>query len=506
MHVHWYEKDYLTLFLANGVTGIRVTSGQPLHREWRKQIEAGTLVGPRSVIASEIVDGPKPYWPGTISVSDEAQARQAVDKIKQDRAGDFVKVYTFLPRDTYFAVVDEAKKQGLAFAGHVPLSVTPEEASRAGQKSFEHLTGILAACSTRSDEIHRAQRADLALDVAGKPTFWGPNVQKLRQAAVDSYSPKKAAALSAVLKSNHTWQCPTLTLLHSLGYSDETSNAEDPRLKYLPKSVKGNWHAGDTYGETAQDYALARKEFQRDLQIIGVMQRNGVGILAGTDTPNPFCFPGFSLHDELGFLVQGGLSPMEALQAATLNPARFNGREKDLGTVETGKVADLVLLDANPLDDIANTKKIAGVIYDGKYFSRTALDQMLSTAEAMASRKSIAEAMMKTIQEKDVTAAVAQYRELKAKQPNVYDFSESELNSTGYQLLHLKRSKDAIEVFKLNVEVYPQSSNTYDSLAEAYEDDGQKELAIQNYRKSLELNPDNENGTKKLQELTKAGP
>jgi imidazolonepropionase-like amidohydrolase len=451
MHVHWYEKDYLTLFLANGVTGIRITSGQPLHREWRKQIEVGTLVGPRSVIASEIVDGPKPYWPGTISVSDEAQARQAVDKIKQDRAGDFVKVYTFLPRDTYFAVVDEAKKQDLAFEGHVPLSVTPEEASRAGQKSFEHLTGILAACSTRSDEIHRAQRADLALDVAGKPTFWGPNVQKLRQAAVDTYSPKKAAALAAVLKSNHTWQCPTLTLLHSLAYSDEPSNSEDPRLKYLPKSVKGNWHPGDTYGETAQDYALARKEFQRDLQIIGVMQRNGVGILAGTDTPNPFCVPGFSLHDELGFLVQGGLSPMEALQAATLNPARFNGREKDLGTVETGKIADLVLLDANPLDDIGNTKKIAAVLYDGKYFSRTALDQMLSTAEAMASRKSIAEAMMKTIQEKDVTAAVAQYRELKAKQPNTYDFGESELNSAGYQLLHLKRSKDAIEVFKLNV-------------------------------------------------------
>jgi imidazolonepropionase-like amidohydrolase len=502
MHVHWYEKDYLTLFLANGVTGIRLTSGQALHHEWRRQIEAGTLLGPRMVIASEILDGPNPYWPGSISVSDEAQGRQAVDKIKQDGAGDFVKVYTFLPRDTYFAITDEARKQGLAFAGHVPLSVTPEEASAAGQKSFEHLTGILAACSTRSDEIHRAQRADLALDVAGKPTFWGPNVQKLRQAAIDTYSPKKAAALAAVLKSNHTWQCPTFTLLRSLAYSDDPSNAKDPRLKYLPKSVKGDWRPGDTYGETPQDYALARKEFQRDLQIVGVMQRNGVGILAGTDTPNPFCFPGFSLHDELGFLVQAGLSPMQALQAATLNPARFNGREKDLGTVEPGKIADLVLLEGNPLDDIGGTKKIAAVIYAGKYLSRTALDQMLSTAEAMASRKSIAEAMMKTVQEKNAAAAVAQYRELRAAQPDVYDFSEQELNSTGYQLIRLKRYKDAIEVFKLGVEVYPQSYNTYDSLAEAYMDDGQKDLAIQNYRKSLELNPGNKNGLKMLQQLS----
>lgn len=368
MHVHWYEKDYLSLFIANGVIGIRIMSGAPLHHEWRKEIEAGMLLGPRMVIASEIVDGPKPFWPGSISVANEPQARQAVDKVKQDGA-DFVKVYSFLPRDAYFAIADEAKKQGMSFEGHVPLSVSAEEASRAGQKSFEHLTGILPACSTSSEELSKAAKADLAEEMASeKPTFWGPHVQKLRQAMVGTYSPERAVALSVVLKSNGTWQCPTLTLLRVLGYGNDSSFADDSRLKFMPWQVRASWNPENLYGESPEDLAFAKQEFQKDLEVVGLMQRTGVGILAGTDTLNPFCFPGFSLHDELGLLVRAGLSPMQALQAATLNPARFLGREKDFGTVENGKVADLVLLEANPLDDISNTKRITAVIYGGRFF------------------------------------------------------------------------------------------------------------------------------------------
>lgn len=504
MHIHWYEKDYLPLFIANGVTGVRIMAGVPLHHEWRKEIEDGSLLGPWMVIASNIVDGPRPFWPGSISVTDETQARQAVDKIKRENAGDFVKVYSFLPRDAYFAIADESKKQGVPFEGHVPLSVTAEEASRAGQKSIEHLTGILSACSTRSEDLNRAARADLAEEmVSDKPTFWGPHVRQLRQAMIDSYSPEKAAALFAVLRSNGTWQCPTLTLLRALGYGNDPSFVNDGRLKYMPRAVRANWDPAHVYGETPDDFAIARRELRRDFAVVGLMQRSGVEILAGTDTLNPFCFPGFSLHDELGLVVQAGLSPMEALQAATLNPARFLGREKDLGTVETGKFADLVLLDANPLDDIGNTKKIEAVFYRGQYFPRASLDQMLAQAEALASRKSVAEAMMQTIQEKDAAAAVKQYRDLRATQPNAYDFGENELVGLGYQLIAMKRFKDAIEIFKLSVEVYPESYNTYDSLAEAYMDNGDTGLAIQNYRKSLQLNPGNMNAIEKLKKLNR---
>jgi len=390
MHVHPTEKEYLPLFIANGVTGVRVMWGRPKHHEWRKAIEAGQMLGPHLAIASPLVDGPKPYWDGSISVASETAARQVVTKAKQDDA-DFVKVYEFLPRDLYFAIADEAKKQAIPFEGHVPLSVSAEEASNAGQKTFEHLIGVLPACSTHSDELLKGQQADLAEDlVSKKPKFWGPNAKQSRQMMLDSYSPDKAAALFALLKRNGTWQCPTLTLLHMFGFGDNPAFLNDPRLKYMPQVIRAFWDPAAIDGKhTPEDFAHMKKEFQKDLEVVGGMQKSGVGILAGTDTPNPFSFPGFSLHDELGFLVQAGLSPAEALQAATLNPARFLGREKDLGTVENGKLADLVLLDANPLDDIANTKRIAAVVYRGKLYPRASLDEMLAKVETLASKRSI---------------------------------------------------------------------------------------------------------------------
>jgi hypothetical protein len=504
MHVHWGDTDYLPLFLANGVTGIRIMWGSPINYEWRSQSASGQLLAPHLVIASPLIDGPKPFWPGSISVSTEAQAREAVDQAKQ-RGADFVKVHSFLPREEYFAIADESKKQDIAFAGHVPIAVSAEEASDAGQKSFEHLLGILPACSTRSEELADAARADLADDLAAKrPAFWGARTKASRQLMLDTYSSEKAAALFATLKKNGTWQCPTLTLLRTTAFADDPASfTNDPRLKYMPPRMKADWNPPGI----AQDYgdpAFAGKEFKKDLEVVGAMQKAGVGILAGTDTSNPYCMPGFSLHDELGLLVKAGLTPMEALQAATLNPARFLGTEKDFGTIEAGKVADLVLLDANPLDDIANTKKIVSVIYGGKLFSRAEIDRMLAQVEALAARPLIGNVLMKTIQEKDIAAAVAQYHDLKTNQPNGYDFSEQELIGLGYVLLHMKKIPEAIGVFKLSAESYPQSYNTWDSLAEAYMDHGDKDLAIQNYKKSIELNPNNANGKEKLKRLSAA--
>jgi len=508
MHVHWYEKNYLPLFIANGVTGIRIMWGMPMHHQWRKEIDAGQLLGPHMLIASAIVDGPKPVWPGSTTVANASEARQAVIQAKRDGA-DFIKVYSLLPRDAYFAIADESKKQGIPFEGHVPISVSAEEASNAGQKSIEHLTGVLPACSTRAAELLKSSQQTLAAIIAGQQppvsAVHGAASREWEESALETYSPQKAKALFAELKRNQTWQCPTLTVLHSIAFLDDPSFTNDSRLKYMPRDIRASWDPKTDFRlktRTAEDWARSKKVFSKDAEIVGAMQRAGVEILAGTDTLNPYCFPGFSLHDELGLLVKAGLTPMEALQAATLNPARFMGKEKDFGTVETGKIADLVLLDANPLDDIANTKRIDAVVLGGKFFPRASLDGMLAKVEALASRKSIAEALFKTIQEQDVEAAVKQYHELKAAEPAAYDFGEDELNGLGYQLLEMKKFKDAIRVFELNVEAYPSSFEAYDSLGEAYMDDGDKDLAIKNYKKSLELNRANENAKKMLKQLT----
>src|SRR5213076_777487 len=152
MHVHWYDRDSLTLFTANGVTGIREMFGSPGLLRWRDEIAKGSLTGPRMIVASPIIDGPQPVWPNSIAVRNEEEGRKAVREVKQWGA-DFVKVYSLLPRDAYFGIANEAKQQGITFVGHVPNAVSAGEASDAGQKSIEHLTGILLACSDKETEL-----------------------------------------------------------------------------------------------------------------------------------------------------------------------------------------------------------------------------------------------------------------------------------------------------------------------------------------------------------------
>jgi imidazolonepropionase-like amidohydrolase len=390
MHVHWYgyDKAYLRLFTVNGVTGVRVMWGAPIHFEWRKEIEEGTLLGPRMVISSMIVDGPKPVWPASIAVANQAEARQAVIQVKQEGA-DFVKVYSLLPREAYFAIAEEAKKQGLPFAGHVPYSVSAGEASDAEQRSIEHLTGILAACSTREEELRKGFEDAFSNLPQGQRLPNPARTRPLTRMMLETFSLEKAATLFPRLKRNHTWQCPTLTVLRSGAFINDRNFRKDPRLKYMPTQLRTQWDPSTDFRfreRTAEDFDLARLVYKKQTELVGMMHRAGVEFLAGTDVQNPYCFPGFSLHDELALLVQAGLSPMEALQAATLKPARFLGKQKELGTVEKGKIADLVLLEANPLEDIRNTTKINSVVLNGRLLDRKALDQLLAELEAAAKK------------------------------------------------------------------------------------------------------------------------
>jgi imidazolonepropionase-like amidohydrolase len=367
---------HLSLLIANGVTGLR-DAASPMQfleeiRRMRKEIADGTLLGPRIVAAGPLVDGPKPIFPNSIAVSNEREGRLAVTSIKQHGA-DFVKVYNLLPRNAHFAIAAEAMRQHIPFFGHVPISVSAAEASDAGQASIEHLTGVLLACSSREAEIRKA-------DEAGEP--WS----ELMHTILETYSEEKAEALLARFKRNHTWQCPTLVWLHHGMSLADKSAFNEARLKFIPAAVKEEWSHERRFERLIADgnSATYKQYVQKQADIVAAMQRAGVELLAGTDMPRPFLLPGFSLQDELVLLVEAGLTPMEAMKAATINPARFLGKEKELGTVEVGKLADLVLLDANPLRDIRNTQKVNAVVVNGRLLDRKALDNLLDEVEAAA--------------------------------------------------------------------------------------------------------------------------
>ncbi len=380
MHVHmvfgdWFPRGKevtLPLFIANGVTGVRDMGGElEVLQQWRKEIAAGTLIGPRMVISGPMLDGPQPRFPSSIAITTPEDGRRAVDDLKR-RGADFIKLQSLIPREAVFAIADEARKQGISFVGHVPDSVRASEASNAGQKSFEHLIGVFEGSSPLEDQFIKGTKTEGQF--------------------LSTYDPKRAAALFALLAKNHTWQCPTLVWERGGNLIDQTDFASDTRARYAPaywKDVTWKRFTEEIMHDFNSDDLATRKRFvEKELEVVNAMHRAGIPFLAGTDTPpGVYIFPGFSLHEELQRFVAAGFTPMEALQTATLNPAKFLGMDDRLGTIEKGKFADLVLLDANPLDDIRNTQKIEGVVVNGRYFSRAELDKMLAGVEAAARAK-----------------------------------------------------------------------------------------------------------------------
>ena len=521
MNVFWYDPtDYLPLLIANGVTGVREMMGYAEHYELRKQIEAGQVLGPRMVVGTRGFDGPMPNEHSgeagsRIFAANEAEARQAVITA-QGYGADFIRLGSSeaLPRGAFFALADEAKKRGIPFEGLVPVSVTVQEASNAGMRSIITLPAVLdveimAAFSSREADLLKSWQEALAKVLASdQPHAWdtlweGPGFRGPTQLALETYDQQKAAALFALLRANHTWMCPTLTAERNYAFFEDPSIARNPLFKYMSPAERSWFNEGLSNNRSPEDSAAWKRFYQKYFEIIGAMRRAGVEFLAGTTTEEPtFTVPGFSLHDELALLVQAGFTPIEALQTATRNPGRFLGREHDFGTVAAGRMADLILLEANPLEDISNTRKIAAVVYGGKLFPRASLDAMLAKVQALASRKSIGDVVAETTKEKGVEVAIRQYRELKSTQRDSYDFEDKYgLIDPADRLLRAKKFKEAIQILELNTEMFPRWWWTYNSLGEAYIAVGEKELAIKNYKKSLQLDPANQHAALKLKQL-----
>lgn len=390
MHVHLSSPEVmLPLLVASGITGVReMYSGVAMStiRQWRTFPDAPRIVAPG------FLDGPLmlsngPASPGAFAVSNAVEARIAV-RILALSGVDFLKVYSGLPRDAYFAIAQESRTLGLPFVGHVPEGVSPLEASEAGQRSEEHLINILLACSTREDELRSERIATmnsprLSAEERLRRLAW-PQPEGL----FDTYSEDKAAKLFRAFVANDTWQTPTLAILSGFAHAPDENVARDPRRRYLPETWTGAWdreqspYLKDLSPEAYEAWTTRiRTLLGRYKKLVGDMRRVGVSFLAGTDSArgNPL-FPGWSLHEELALLAGAGLTPMEALQSATINPAKYFGTIAGAGTIEEGKGADLVFLDADPLRDIRNTQKIRAVVMRGKYYSRQDLDAMLDRA------------------------------------------------------------------------------------------------------------------------------
>ena len=380
MHVHlvfgdWFplaQQITLPLLVANGITGVR-DMGSELEtvQSWRNEIEAGRLLGPRIMTSGPMLDGPKPRFPSSMAIATPEDGRRAVNGLKQ--AGvDFIKLQSLIPRDAVFAIADEARKQELPFEGHVPDSVRASEMSEAGMHSFEHLIGIFEGSSPLEDQFLKGDKTEARF--------------------LASYDPERAATLARLLAKNQTWQCPTLVWERGGNLIDATDFSKDPRAKYVPAYWKNQtWKKFTEQVESefnTDDLDTRRKFLEKELEVVQLLHKAGVPFLAGTDTPpGVYIFPGFSLHEELQRFVAAGFTPLEALQTATINPARFFQLEDQLGTIENGKVADLVFLDGNPLADIGNSQKVSGVVVNGRFLSRSDLQKMLQGVEETAKKE-----------------------------------------------------------------------------------------------------------------------
>ena len=387
MHMHFSllgGPSILPVFTANGVTGVRDNGSGDSVFVWQREIAEGRRMGPRIVSSGLAFVGyetpenaPGGWAQGIVSLDDVGPALR-----HRSETADFVKTQdSFMPRDRWSAIAAEATEYGMALAGHVPMSLTLEEAIQQGFTSIEHSLGFAMALTT--DEADARARVMAANeDGDGYTALFEEDDRALGR--VDE---RRLAAVAATMVENGVAFDANLQDLRAMAWSSSGQWNDDPRLLYLPEEIADSWReaaAGDFFNETNTGHL--RRTFERMPQIVARLHEQGVMILAGTDAGAMFDFPGFDIHSELAMLVGGGLSPMNAIRTATVNPAMFMGMADSLGTVETGKLADLVLLDANPLDDIRNTERIAAVLQNGNYYDRSALDAMLAEVRRTPSR------------------------------------------------------------------------------------------------------------------------
>ncbi|MCB0279229.1 MAG: amidohydrolase family protein [Calditrichaeota bacterium] len=369
------KEDLMKLLIINGVTNVRDMGGNTEQlAEWRRNIQSKRIIGPRIFFSGSILDGNPPSWPGSLVIESKDDAIEAISNLKRNGA-DLIKIYSSLSEANFKYVMDYAKERNMIVSGHLPMAVRIEDASNAGLKSIEHMTGLLYSSSTKREQFFQHIKEAVNGPAKDWASYMGTNPE-----VVSSFDEKACIEILKLFVKNKTWQVPTLRTLWGLAHANEANLATDERIRLHSKVYQRYWNqAHQRLANNPATVDAYRAQLKLMMHVVKLMSDYGVPILAGTDiSALPYAFAGYTLHDELALLVESGLSPLQALRTATVNPASYFEKEDELGRIKEDYIADFILLNANPLDNIRHTEQIYGVYSNKRFYSRSDLDALLN--------------------------------------------------------------------------------------------------------------------------------
>ncbi|MEQ9446130.1 MAG: amidohydrolase family protein [Rhodospirillaceae bacterium] len=395
VHLSYYpdlgiEASY-PLFIANGITSVRDTGGlTDIVLPMRDAARAPGAIAPRVYLAGPLVDGTQRVYAGlngrpniSVGVSTPEEARAEVDRL-HGLGMDLIKLYEMNTPETFAAAAQRANELGLPITTHIPLSMDAVGAAEAGVDGMEHLRNLELACAENYQTLLAERRKTLAESTDMDGGDLRSTLHRMqRTAAIAAQDSARCNAVMAVLAREAVFQTPTLTV-NTIATERLYARPDfQDTYAYLPTKIQAQWDTGaQRFAESMQPTEAAKAFEAWSYAMVAKLNDGGVKVMAGTDSPIGFLTPGYSLHEELALLVKGGLTPLDALRAATLYPAEFMRLDDKMGTVSVGKWADLVLLDADPRENIGNAKRINTVIKAGQVYDRAALDGLLRDLKA----------------------------------------------------------------------------------------------------------------------------
>lgn len=365
------NKSFLNLFIANGITTVRDAGGDLTSSvmEWKTAIANKKLIGPSIFTSGPKIDGPGATWPGSLEVENDEDVSNALDSL-QSIPVDFVKLYdSRISGDNYLKTIQEAERRNLITSGHMPFTVELDATIDAGIDAVEHLYYIMKGCASNEKEITEQL-------IKKEIGFW--DAMPLLQS---SYSDTTAMETFMKLKQNNVFVVPTLHIGGTLSYLDEVDHSIDSYLKFMSPGILKTYQGRiDRVKDATEKQVKDRKDLDQFFgQLAYKLNENGVSLLAGSDSGayNSYTYPGISLHKELEAMVAIGMSPLEALRTSAYNGAKFLKKSDEFGTISKGKIADVVLLNSNPLENIKHTKDIYMVITNATVYTETSLENLL---------------------------------------------------------------------------------------------------------------------------------